>query len=68
MSGGAYLPVTRAVRDAANEYLAGMAASGFVPPTADQVVRSISEQRCPHGERLSTPCRDCEREHSEATA
>lgn len=35
----AYLPVERHVRDAANEYLAGMAARGFVPPPMVDVVR-----------------------------
>jgi len=36
---GAYLPVTREVRDRANAYLAGMAARGFVPPPMDDIER-----------------------------
>lgn len=32
---GAYLPVTPAVRDRVNEWLAGMAARGFVAAEAD---------------------------------
>ena len=40
---GAYLPVTREVRDRCNEYLAGMAARGFVPPPMAEVVAHISE-------------------------
>lgn len=38
----AYLPVTEAVRDRANAYLAGMAARGFVPPPMAEVVRMAS--------------------------
>jgi hypothetical protein len=41
---GAYLPVLPGVRDRANEYLAGMAARGFVPPPTEEVVRAAS--RC----------------------
>jgi hypothetical protein len=36
---GAYLPVTPAVREYANAYLAAMAARGFVPPPMHEVAR-----------------------------
>lgn len=50
---GAYLPVTREVRDRANAYLAGMAARGFVPMPMDEVVRRAEaaerqRQSCQH--------------------
>jgi hypothetical protein len=35
----AYLPLTEAHRDRCNEYLAGMAARGFVPPPMHEVVQ-----------------------------
>jgi hypothetical protein len=38
---GAYLPVTEAVRDRANAYLAAMAARGFEPPPMGEVVRMV---------------------------
>lgn len=38
----AYLPVTSAVRDRANTYLASMAARGFVPPPMEEVVRQAT--------------------------
>ncbi len=40
---GAYLPVRKEVRDAANEYLAAMAARGFVPPPMHEVVRHFEQ-------------------------
>lgn len=36
---GAYLPVTREVRDGVNAYLRGMAARGFVPPPMEEAER-----------------------------
>lgn len=42
MSGPAYLPLPRQERDRANEYLAGMAARGFVPPPIEDVIRAVS--------------------------
>lgn len=47
---GAYLPVLPEVRDAANEWLAAMAARGFVPPPMEQVVRHF-ERTTPRKER-----------------
>ena len=38
-----YLPVRKEVRDAANAYLAGMAARGFVPPPMDEVIRHFEQ-------------------------
>lgn len=38
----AYLPLTREARDRANEYLAGMAARGFVPMPMADLARLVS--------------------------
>lgn len=43
---GAYLPVTRGVRDRVNAYLAGMAARGFVPRPVEEVIRSAPVPSC----------------------
>lgn len=37
-----YLPLTEAARDRANEYLAGMAARGFVPMPMEELARRCS--------------------------
>lgn len=42
-----YLPLREEERDAANAYLAGMAARGFVPPPMDEVVRMFSRPVTP---------------------
>jgi hypothetical protein len=45
MMAGAYLPLTHEARDRANEYLAGMAARGFVPPPMVEVARMVSRSQ-----------------------
>lgn len=52
----AYLPVVPAVRDAANEYLAGMAARGFVPPPIADVVRHFERVTPRPTQEEITPC------------
>lgn len=37
-----YLPLSRAERDRANEYLAGMAARGFVPMPIEDLIRLVA--------------------------
>lgn len=37
-----YLPIPKAERDRANEYLAGMAARGFVPMPVEDLIRRVS--------------------------
>lgn len=57
---GAFLPVTEAVRDRANAYLAGMAARGFVPPAMREVVRQAeAAHRVDCGNCYGNGCSSC---------
>lgn len=38
----AYLPLRRDERDRANDYLAGMAARGFVPMPVEDLIRQVA--------------------------